>query len=85
MNNQKGGLIQKKKKPLMQPPAPVKKIQEMDFGYSEVVNTEVAPTQELVKEITRVEPAQSRKKLGVGTFVRLPGGDLLHYSCQPTR
>ncbi|CAI5720829.1 unnamed protein product [Hyaloperonospora brassicae] len=25
------------------------------------------------------------KKLGVGTFVRLPGGDLLHYSCQPTR
>lgn len=66
MNNQKGGLIQKKKKPLMQPPAPVKKIQEMDFGYSEVVNAEVAPTQELVKEITRVEPAQSRKKLGVG-------------------
>ena len=23
------------------------------------------------------------KQLGVGTFVRLPNGDLLHYSCQP--
>ena len=34
MTNEKGGLIKKKKKPIMQPPAPVKKTQATDFSYS---------------------------------------------------
>ena len=36
MTNEKGGLIKKKKKPIMQPPAPVKKTQATDFSYSTV-------------------------------------------------
>ena len=34
MTNEKGGLIKKKKKPIMKPPAPVKKTQATDFSYS---------------------------------------------------
>lgn len=73
MSNEKGGLIRKKKKPtIMQPAVPVKK-NDMDFGYStpakqnepvtpiETANPEVAE-----KEITKIEPAQPRKRLGVG-------------------
>ncbi|WP_342545580.1 hypothetical protein [Lysinibacillus sp. FSL K6-4013] len=70
MSNEKGGLIKKKKKPaIMQPSIPVKK-NDMDFGY-------VAPTKQdeppplveptvVGKEVTKIEPAQPRKKLGVG-------------------
>lgn len=73
MSNEKGGLIKKKKKPtIMQPAVPVKK-NDMDFGYSSPVKQEepVTPiepaTPEIVeKEVTKVEPAQPRKKLGVG-------------------
>jgi hypothetical protein len=73
MSNEKGGLIKKKKKPtIMQPSIPVKK-NDMDFGYSaptkqdELVTTVEAPTPVVVeKEVTKIEPAQPRKKLGVG-------------------
>ena len=34
MTNEKGGLIKKKKKPLMQPAVPVKKTQDMDFAQT---------------------------------------------------
>lgn len=73
MSNEKGGLIKKKKKPtIMQPAVPVKK-NDMDFGYSSPVKQDepVTPiettTPEVVeKEVTKVDPAQPRKKLGVG-------------------
>jgi hypothetical protein len=61
------GLI-KKKKPLMQPPAPVKKTQEADFAYSEPVRPQVVQPQPAVieKEVTKIEPPQQTKKLSVG-------------------
>lgn len=73
MSNEKGGLIKKKKKPtIMQPAVPVKK-NDMDFGYSspakqdEPIAPVEAPTLVVVeKEVTKIEPAQPRKKLGVG-------------------
>mgnify|MGYP006865379418 CR=1 FL=1 len=73
MNNEKGGLIKKKKKPkIMQPSIPVKK-NDMNFGYSapakqnEPVTAVETPTPVVVeKEVTKIEPAQPRKKLGVG-------------------
>ena len=46
MSNEKGGLIKKKKKPIMQPPAPVIKTQAADFSYS----TAPAPVEEEVKK-----------------------------------
>ena len=56
----------------MQPAVPVKK-NDMDFGYStpakpnEPVAAVEMPTPVAVeKEITKIEPAQPRKKLGVG-------------------
>lgn len=70
MSNEKGGLIKKKKKPtIMQPSIPVKK-NDMDFGYTVPAKQEepkppvAAVTVE--KEVTKIEPAQPRKKLGVG-------------------
>ncbi|MBQ0138736.1 MAG: hypothetical protein KBT36_05520 [Kurthia sp.] len=68
MSNEKGGLIKKKKKPsIMQPAVPVKK-SEMDFGYSAAVKpvepAKVAPVAEAT--VMTIEPAQPRKKLGVG-------------------
>lgn len=73
MSNEKGGLIKKKKKPtIMQPAVPVKK-NDMDFGYSSpvkqdepVTSIETATPEVVEKEVTKVEPAQPRKKLGVG-------------------
>lgn len=73
MSNEKGGLIKKKKKPtIMQPSIPVKK-NDMDFGYTapvkqdEPVAAVETPTPVVVeKEVTKIEPAQPRKKLGVG-------------------
>jgi hypothetical protein len=73
MSNEKGGLIKKKKKPtIMQPAVPVKK-NDMDFGYSSPVKQdepvtpiETATPEVVEKEVTKVEPAQPRKKLGVG-------------------
>lgn len=67
MSNEKGGLIKKKKKPaIMQPSIPVKK-NDMDFGYTAPANND-SPTAAVTvqKEITKIEPAQPRKKLGVG-------------------
>ncbi|MEK4701957.1 hypothetical protein MKX47_20885 [Solibacillus sp. FSL R7-0668] len=70
MSNEKGGLIKKKKKPtIMQPSIPVKK-SDMDFGYTSPAKQDepaapVAPAT-VEKEVTKVEPAQPRKKLGVG-------------------
>ena len=51
MSNEKGGLIKKKKKPIMPPPAPVIKTQAADFSYSP------APAQEEVKQ-----PIKEQKK-----------------------
>ena len=53
MSNEKGGLIKKKKKPIMPPPAPVIKTQAADFSYSP------APAQEEVKQ-----PVKEQKKYG---------------------
>lgn len=70
MSNEKGGLIKKKKKPtIMQPSIPVKK-NDMDFGYSapakqEETSLSVAAVP-VEKKVTKIEPAQPRKKLGVG-------------------
>ena len=68
MSNEKGGLIRKKKKPLMQPPTPVKKTQEADFAYSEPTPTKVVQQQSTViqKEITKVEPPKQQKQSVVG-------------------
>ena len=77
MTNEKGGLIKKKKKPtIMQPAVPVKK-HDMDFGFKtpvqqqEVLATPVEPVKTvkpivIEKEVTKVEPATPRTKLGVG-------------------
>ena len=70
MSNEKGGLIKKKKKPtIMQPSIPVKK-NDMDFGYSAPAKQEEPATPvaavTVEKEVTKIEPAQPRKKLGVG-------------------
>ena len=48
MSNQKGGLIKKKKKPTLQPPAPVIKTQAADFSYS--TSTASAPVEEEAKQ-----------------------------------
>lgn len=67
MSNEKGGLIKKKKKPLMQPAVQVTKTQDMDFGYSDPAKVEVPVAQPApVKEVTKIEPAVPRKQLGVG-------------------
>ena len=73
MTNEKGGLIKKKKKPtIMQPAVPVKK-SDMDFGYSSSAKQEepAAPVKKptpaaIKKEVTKIEPATPRNKLGVG-------------------
>lgn len=73
MTNEKGGLIKKKKKPtIMQPAVPVKK-SDMDFGYSAPAKQEQpaapvkkATTSIVEKEVTKIEPATPRNKLGVG-------------------
>jgi len=78
MSNEKGGLIKKKKKPtIMQPAVPVKK-NDMDFGFKAPVQKPViepaAPAEPVKaaepvvveKEVTKVEPAKPRVKLGVG-------------------
>ena len=70
MSNEKGGLIKKKKKPtIMQPSIPVKK-NDMDFGYSAPAKQEETPLSvaavPVEKKVTNTEPAQPRKKLGVG-------------------
>ena len=49
MSNEKGGLIKKKKKPVMQAPAPVKKTQASDFSYSTMA-IEQEPTQPIVQQ-----------------------------------
>lgn len=65
MNNEKGGLIKKKKKPaIMQPSVPVKK-NDMDFGYTEPKeSTHIKPV--VAPKKTNVAPPTPRKKLGVG-------------------
>ena len=66
MSNEKGGLIKKKKKPtIMQPAVPVKK-NDMAFGYSAPQKKEEPTAAVVEKEVTKIEPAKPRKKLGVG-------------------
>lgn len=60
MSNEKGGLIKKKKKPIMQPPAPVIKTQAADFSYSP------APTQEEVGQPVKAQ--KKSKTIGTKTF-----------------
>lgn len=58
MTNEKGGLIRKKKKPIMPAPAPVIKTQETDFQYTgPVKNTEP-------QEVTKVEPPKPKLTVG---------------------
>ncbi len=50
----------------MQPSIPVKK-NDMDFGYTAPVNNNAPVVAAAVqKEVTKIKPAQPRKKLGVG-------------------
>ena len=68
MTNEKGGLIKKKKKPLMQPAVPVKKTQDMDFSYSESVKKEASvvkpgPVKEATKIVKPVRKAKKAKKV----------------------
>jgi len=62
------GLIKKKNKPLMQPPTPVKKTQEMDFAYSEPSPAQVVEQQPIVneKEVTKIEPPKQERVSVVG-------------------
>lgn len=66
MSNEKGGLIRKKKKPIMQPPAPVKKKQETDFAYSEPIKVVKQPVAPVVTKIVEKEVKKSKSKLSVG-------------------
>ena len=66
MSNEKGGLIRKKKKPIMQPPAPVKKTQETDFAYSEPAKVVKKPVTPVVTEKVEKEVKKSKQKLSVG-------------------
>ena len=63
--NEKGGLIRKKKKATMRPPAPVKKTQEEDFAYSqpaEIIKQQPIKT----KKATKSKTKSSKPKLSVG-------------------
>lgn len=60
MSNEKGGLIRKNKKPIMQPPAPVKKTQETDFAYSEPAKVAKSP----VPTVTKVESPKAKSNVG---------------------
>lgn len=62
--NEKGGLIRKKKKTTMQPPAPVKKTQEEDFAYSQ--STEIIKQPIKTKKATKSKTTSSKSKLSVG-------------------
>lgn len=66
MSNEKGGLIHKKKKPIMQPPAPVKKAQETDFAYSEPTKVVQQPVVPVIKERLAKEKETPKPKLSVG-------------------
>lgn len=57
MSNEKGGLIKKKQKPIMQPPAPVIKTQATDFSYS----TAPAPVEKKVKKPIIQQPVKEQK------------------------
>ena len=59
MSNEKGGLIKKKKKPIMPPPAPVIKTQAADFSYSP------APAQEEVKQPIKEQKKNNAKTIKV--------------------
>jgi len=59
MSNEKGGLIKKKKKPIMPPPAPVIKTQAADFSYS--TETTLAPVEEEVTKPIVKQPVKEQK------------------------
>lgn len=63
MSNEKGGLIRKKKKTIMQPPAPVNKTQETDFAYKEPAKA--VEKQVVKREVIKEEPPK-KSKLSVG-------------------
>lgn len=68
MSNEKGGLIKKKKKPTMQPPAPVIKTQAADFSYSTApVPVTKQPVQKQVeqKKFQTIGKQNSKKSLKV--------------------
>ena len=56
MNNEKGGLIKKNKKPIMEPPAPVIKTQATDFSYSTAPASTTAPVEEETKQPVVKQP-----------------------------
>ena len=58
MSNEKGGLIKKKKKPIMQAPAPVIKTQDADFSYS----TAPAPVEKEVKQPVKKHTERKRSQ-----------------------
>ena len=64
MNNEKGGLIKKKKTAIMQPAIPVKK-SDMDFGYSApaemLIETPVEAVQTTVAEVKKAETPKRKR------------------------
>lgn len=70
MTNEKGGLIKKKKKPLMQPPAPVNKTQAADFSYStppvEPEKKEPIVQQPIAQEKPAEQPEPKKRPLAIG-------------------
>ncbi|HWL23304.1 MAG TPA: hypothetical protein VNR38_06080 [Ureibacillus sp.] len=58
------GLIKKKNKPTMQPPVPVFKTQDTDFGYT--APTIVVQQPVATQEVTKVEPPKPKAKTVVG-------------------
>ena len=69
MTNEKGGLIKKKKKPIMQAPAPVNKTQASDFSYSPPPVEQEAKkpiVQQPVAQQPAEQPAQKKRQLTIG-------------------
>ena len=69
MTNEKGGLIKKKKKPIMQAPAPVNKTQASDFSYSTPVVEQEAKkpiVQQPVAQQPAEQPEQKKRQLTIG-------------------
>ena len=64
MRSAKGGLIKKKKEPIMQPPAPVVKTQAADFSYS------AAPVEQL-KNAQAIGTKTLKVPVDIHTQIRL--------------
>lgn len=60
------GLIKKKNRPTMQPPVPVIKTQDTDFGYTEPTKVIQEQPPVIIHEVTKIEPPKRQTKSVVG-------------------